>query len=266
MKKIRIIAVLILVTLFFMYQLIHFQMSIDWFSGIISAIMFLCTYLYNDSLFIFTGINRFIMRWFSKPEITWETNYSFQIKKDENISRIPEKIRDSVENIYKSNDLKEQDQGQDDSKYYHFSMHNPVNRTFDVSVQENLEDEEWIDVNLVTNCTVSFVNSEAELSKSEKLFRKLTDEFQVYDESKNDYEYLHGKIIKLSMIFLNKNPYYGMMLKRIDESDIKSFNLQLKKDNCSIEIKKHCLIIDNAGEIDDVKAILKSYLPLPDVI
>ncbi|MFL1695436.1 hypothetical protein ACJQWY_01285 [Weissella kandleri] len=266
-QKIKIISVIGISVFVLAYQIFcmiqgksYDMMTI---SGIFATFFFIISFSYNNILFIFSWLNKIILK-VKRPTITWSTNYMFYTDDQDDISikEFQHKMIESIKKIYG-----------DDSSFtleprsssLTVVMTQPENRKFILDIEKEPLDDNPMRVNLNINSTISYNDTNIEIENNELIYSDIKNTLRSMSNENDDYTEYGKPIRSLNVVFKDRNPFYGVMLKRIDSTEIKDFRLEIENDNCIIIIKKHCLSIDNAKDMATFNKIVKGLLSVSDV-
>lgn len=271
MGKKTVWSVVLLSLFVFIYQIISMilQKTYDMItiSGIAATLFFLISFSYNNIIAIFSVVNKVILK-FKNPTITWATIYEFHTCNESNISidqfEVP--LQEKLYEIYGKDAIFSMDRSEGgDTSSIQITMTRPENRKFILDVNKDDWNDTPVCTNLNISCTIGYKDTIKELKNNESLYQGIKDIVSLIPPSSKYYKEYNKPIRSLEMIFKNRNPFYGVMLKRINSTEIRDFSLKLKNNDCDIEIKKHCLKVDNAKSKDIFEKIVKEYITLSDL-
>ncbi|EHZ2968478.1 hypothetical protein CUN31_03345 [Enterococcus faecalis] len=226
--------------------------------SILTVIVALALYFYNDSLWVFSFVNNIWNNLWRKPQVTWEMSFVFQTTDQNIFNNASQKLTrhfnelSSIEIIHNT------------ENYLEFQIEKPDIRKYTLSLNEI--DDDIFEICCSYKCTLSFKKSKKELTISKDFFSKIFNSFSKIEYSEDDsFPLASNNSYTLILSFSDSNPVYGLMARRINPDDIKSFSIDIMQEKASIKIQKNYMkIVTN--DINQLEEISKNYLALADTI
>lgn len=229
------------------------------FWTLISVLGALTIYFYNDSILIFSYINKKWNQWVKKPQVTWEIFHTVQTDDSKKFDTAKDKLFKMLSEKGSLNTLNDHH----DQVIYEVEV--PDIRRYSLNLLQL--DNDVCEITISYKCTLSYKKSADELEHALKFFSTMTQHISVTEEE-NIYEnkaLYNPPIYKLLLSFTGMNPFYGLMTKKIDQKEIESFSLSFTQQSCSISIEDNDLTIVSPNP-DDLSDVVENYLPLSELI
>lgn len=231
----------------------------DFFWTLIGVLGALAIYFYNDSIFIFSIVNKQWNKWIKKPQVTWEISHTVQTEDSSKFDATKEKLFQILIKKDKINIL------HDTSEHAEYQIEVPDIRKYSLNLS-NL-DNDICEITVSYKCTLPYRKSTNELEDSLKFFSNMTQHISI-TEDKSIHEntaLFNPSIYRLLLSFTGMNPFYGLMTKRIDQRVINSFSLSFTQQSCSVDITDNMLSIVSSDP-NDLSDVVENYLPLSELI
>lgn len=227
---------------------------------LVSVLSCLFLYFYNDSIIIFSFINRKWNEWVKKPQVTWEISHAIQTNNEDCLITTNKKLIDYLKKKSKYTFTIQQDT----ENYLEYQIELPDIRKYSLSL--NTIEDDIFELTIAYKCTLSYKQSRKELTAALNFFQTMTQHISISNEKNpNEFNELFNEpLYTLLLSFTGLNPFYGLMTKRIDQKEIESFSLEFTQQNCTIKITNNELTIVSSSQevLDDV---VSNYLALSDI-
>lgn len=259
-KKVKYLLIVMFAILYLVSDAIgtKYLPGYEFFWTFISVTGALAIYFYNDSIFLFSFINKKWNQWYKKPQVTWEISNSIQTADSNAFDIAKQKL------LQKLTEKGEYRIITDEYNHIDIKQEIPDIRNYTLHLQHI--DHDMFEIIISYKCTLSYQKSEIELVNSLKFFHHMTQHISIAeDKSLYENEALYSPpTYTLLLSFTGINPFYGLMTKRIDKKEIESFNLNFNQQNCSISIRDNQLEIVSLNS-DDLSDVVENYLPLSEL-
>ncbi|MEB6085062.1 hypothetical protein [Enterococcus casseliflavus] len=226
---------------------------------LVTVVVALALYFYNDSFFVFSVVNNALNHLWRKPQVTWELYYAFQTYNEDAFNVSSNRLTSLIAQTSQLSILNNEE------NYLEFEIESPDIRKYRISSIQI--DEELQEITCSYKCTLSFKSSKKELDKANDFFSKLFNTIGKQDDHGTERQtgpMLINPTYTLKLSFSGYNPVYGLMVRRINQNEVKSFSLKFEQGESVIIIEKNFMEIQSEN-LKQLEEISKHYLALSDV-
>ncbi|MBC1359475.1 hypothetical protein [Listeria booriae] len=227
---------------------------------IISVLGFLCLYFYNESLLIFSWVNK-TKNYFRKPQITWNLCYAVQTSAENSFDDTNLELLEYLKGKAGESQVRIIGKNETDCEYH---IKTPDIRIYKLT-QMDLDDDR-IQMIIEYECTLIYKDSKTEIEEGLEFFKKLTERISIENKCELDEHMplFQKPTFTLRLAFAELNPFYGMLVKRIDDKNIDTFEMQFKRGEALLKIKNSSMEIITDSE-KYLKSVVRDYIVLANI-